>query len=140
MAWRKTGIVQLEVPWLEHSGGDLDSLIDDWHDLWGMSDGGRSDVPDDLLDYRYATRDGGFGLQDDASGLGDISVSVNYAFYRHDKAAASLALGYKFGTGDEDDFHRQRRRRCVSGHALFRRPSVRPAPELAWAGGLPACR
>jgi hypothetical protein len=96
--------LQLEVPWLDHSGGDLDSVIDDWHDLWGMSDGGRSDVPNDLLDYRYVTRDGGFGLQDDASGMGDISVSVNYAFYRNDKAAASLALGYKFGTGDEDDF------------------------------------
>ena len=37
--------LQLEVPWLEHSGGNLDRLIDDWHDLWGMSDGGRSEYP-----------------------------------------------------------------------------------------------
>ena len=42
--------IQLEVPWLDHSGGNLDSLINDWHDLWGMPDGGRTDVPDDLLD------------------------------------------------------------------------------------------
>lgn len=96
--------LQLEVPWLDHSGGDLDGLIDDWHDLWGMSDGGRSDVPNDLLDYRYVTTEGGFGLQDNASGMGDITLSMNYAFYRDDKAAASVSLGYKFGTGDEDDF------------------------------------
>ena len=96
--------VQLEVPWLDHSGGELDRLIDDWHDFWGMSDGGRSDVPRDLLDYRYATPDGTFGLDEDASGLGDINLSLNYAFYRDEEAAFALALGYKFGTGDEEDF------------------------------------
>jgi len=96
--------VQLEIPWLDHSGGELDELIDDWHDFWGMSDGGRSDVPRDLLDYRYLTPDGGFGLQEDASGLGDINLSLNYAFYRDEDAAASVAVGYKFGTGDEEDF------------------------------------
>lgn len=97
--------VQLEVPWLDHSGGDLDALIDDWHDLWGMSDGGRSNVPNDLLDYRYANRDGTeFFLEDSTSGLGDISLSLAYAFYSEKSSVASLALGYKFSTGDEDDF------------------------------------
>ena len=96
--------IQLEVPWLDHSGGNLDSLINDWHDLWGMPDGGRKDVPDDLLDYRYAARSGAsFSLQDDASGMGDVSVSLSHAFYREDKSVASLVLGYKFGTGDEED-------------------------------------
>ncbi len=97
--------VQLEVPWLDHSGGHLDDWIDDWHDLWGMSDGGRSDVPHDLLDYRYANRDGAeFSLQDSTSGLGDISLSLTHAFYRKKSSVASLVLGYKFSTGDEDDF------------------------------------
>jgi Protein of unknown function (DUF3187) len=97
--------LQLEVPWLDQSGGHLDKLIDDWHDLWGMPDGGRSDVPRDLLDYRYANIEGaGFSLRDSASGLGDISLSLNYAFYRDDGATASVLLGYKFDTGDEDEF------------------------------------
>jgi hypothetical protein len=95
---------QLEVPWLKQSGGDLDGVIDDWHDFWGMSDGGRSSVPRDVLDYRYASARGGFSLQDDTSGLGDISLSVSHAFYRDDSSVASVALGYKFGSGDEDDF------------------------------------
>lgn len=96
--------LQLEVPWLDHSGGELDSFIDDWHDFWGMSDGGRSDVPRDLLDYTYLSQDGGFGLQDDASGMGDISLALSHAFYRKGGSIASLVLGYKFGSGDEDDF------------------------------------
>ena len=95
--------LQLEVPWLEHSGGRLDSLIDNWHDFWGMTDGGRSEAPKEVLDYRYLG-DGEFTLLDDVSGIGDTSLSVSYRFYNHDGASASAMLGYKFATGDEDDF------------------------------------
>jgi len=96
--------VQIEVPWLDQSGGDMDGAIDDWHDFWGMSDGGRSDVPRDVLDYRYASSEGGFYLQDDASGLGDVSLSLSHVFYHDDTSVVGMALGYKFGTADEDDF------------------------------------
>ena len=96
--------VQLEVPWLEQSGGHLDSVINRWHDLWGMSDGGRSDAEDDVLDYRYRSAGADFTLQDDASGLGDFTAAISYAFYRDEAATASVAVGYKFGTGDEQDF------------------------------------
>jgi len=96
--------VQLEIPWLEHGGGDLDKVIDDWHDLWDMSDGGRSQVSRDLLDYRYATTSEVVGLGDDASGVGDISLALSHAFYRQEAAAAAIAVGYKFGSGDEEDW------------------------------------
>ncbi|MCB1848250.1 MAG: DUF3187 family protein, partial [Halieaceae bacterium] len=96
--------LQLEVPWLEQSGGHLDKLIDNWHDLWGMPDGGRSDVPRDLLNYQYASPDGGFLLDSSDSGLGDITLALNYAFYRGKEGVASLGLGYKFGTGDDGQF------------------------------------
>ncbi len=95
--------LQLEVPWLEHSGGHLDSMIDNWHDFWGMSDGGRSDSPQDVLDYRYRG-EGEFALLDDASGIGDTSLALSYRFYSDDGASAAAAFGYKFATGDEDEF------------------------------------
>jgi hypothetical protein len=95
--------LQLELPWLDHSGGSLDSLIDNWHDFWGMPDGGRSDVHRDLLDIRYAGN-GAFSLQDDASGIGDATLSLGYQVYRDGGSVASLVAGYKFATGDEDDF------------------------------------
>ena len=97
--------LQLEVPWLEQSGGHMDRVIDEWHDLWGMSDGGRSEVPRDQLEYRYASASGrSFLLEDDSSGLGDISLALTYAVFQEEDAAVSVAVGYKFGTGDEDDF------------------------------------
>lgn len=95
--------LQLEVPWLKHSGGNLDSLIDSWHSLWGMSDGGRSNVERDLLDYRYTGADS-FALTDDSSGLGDTSLSLSYRFYTANTASAAVVAGYKFATGDEADF------------------------------------
>ena len=97
--------LQLEVPWLEQSGGHLDRLIDDWHDLWGMSDGGRSKVSRNLLDYQYASSFArGFLLEDDSSGVGDITLALNYAFFRDNNTVAAVALGYKFGSGDDDKF------------------------------------
>ncbi|WP_170287433.1 DUF3187 family protein [Halioglobus maricola] len=96
--------LQLEVPWLDHSGGNLDSLIDNWHDLWGMSDGGRSAVDQDLLDFSYAGPSAEFGFDDDASGIGDTSLSLTWQFARDEIFAASVSAGYKFGTGNENDF------------------------------------
>ncbi len=96
--------LQLEMPWLEQSGGDLDKLIDNWHDLWGMPDGGRSDAPRNQLDYRYVSADGGFLLEDGDSGLGDITLGLNYAYYRTADAVASVGLGYKFASGDDEQF------------------------------------
>ncbi|RLQ20987.1 DUF3187 family protein [Seongchinamella sediminis] len=95
--------LQLELPWLEHSGGSLDSVIDNWHDFWGMSDGGRSDVERDLLDYRYAGPDS-FALADDGSGPGDASLALSYRFFAERNSSAALVAGYKFATGDEDEF------------------------------------
>lgn len=95
--------LQLELPWLDHSGGQLDSLIDNWHDFWGMTDGGRSDAPRDQLDFAYRGS-GAFGLGDEVSGPGDASLSLSYQFFGDERSGASAVLGYKFATGDDDDF------------------------------------
>jgi hypothetical protein len=94
--------LQIEVPWVSHSGGSLDSAIDSWHDLWGMSDGGRSSVEHDILDFSYSDPGSRFSFVEDASGLGDISVSLSHEFYRNDNSAANVVAGYKFATGDEE--------------------------------------
>ena len=96
--------IQVEIPWLDHSGGNLDSTIDNWHDFFGMSDGGRPDVDQDRLDYRYRAPGASFAFEDDASGLGDITVSLNHQFFRTQNSSAGLALGYKFGSAKEQDF------------------------------------
>jgi Protein of unknown function (DUF3187) len=95
--------LQLEIPWLQHSGGFLDSPIESFHDLFDLPDGGRAQVDKDLLNYHYI-RDFGsvIALDDSAAGVGDVSLSLNHVFYRKQRLQAGLGLGYKFASGDED--------------------------------------
>ncbi|MFO7551912.1 MAG: DUF3187 family protein [Haliea sp.] len=96
--------LQLEVPVLSHDGGSLDRLIDGWHDLWGMPDGGRKEVSRDRLDYRYASASGSFALRDSSGGVGDITLALHRALYRDDSWQLSAGAGYKFASGRERDF------------------------------------
>ena len=96
--------LQLELPWLDHSGGELDSAIDGWHDFWGMPDGGRDAVDRNQLQYRYLSAAQGFGLDESASGLGDISLALNRELWRSEQASISAQLGVKFGTGAQEKF------------------------------------
>ncbi|QIB65258.1 DUF3187 family protein [Kineobactrum salinum] len=93
--------LQLELPWLAHNGGALDSPIDGWHDLWGMSDGGRSELPRDQLDFRYRGPGAEFTLRDSAAGAGDLMLALNRALWTGETLRLSAALGYKFATGSE---------------------------------------
>ncbi|MFT6368566.1 MAG: hypothetical protein ACJAUG_003022 [Halioglobus sp.] len=94
--------LQLDIPWLDHSEGELNTLIDNWHDFWGMPDGGRPDVERGQLDYRYVSRGANVDLRDEVSGMGDATLAVNYAFFSDKFSVAALSLGYKFGSADEE--------------------------------------
>ncbi|MBN7798238.1 DUF3187 family protein [Parahaliea mediterranea] len=96
--------VQLELPWLRQDGGALDGAIDGWHEFWGMPDNGRGDAPRDRIDYRYADPDLRFAVLDSGSGIGDGSLALQRRLYRDGGVEVAASLGYKFGSGDVDDF------------------------------------
>ncbi len=80
-------------------GGFLDSFIEDWHDFFGLPNGGRDLVPQDRYQYRYEKN--GVVLLDrteEGWALGDLRVSGGWA------ASDNLALRaeLKLPTGDED--------------------------------------
>lgn len=103
--------LQLELPWREQNGGFMDGTIDNWHDLWGMPDNGRSDVSRDLFGYRYYDSRGNspdhaqqiFDLTSHG-GMGDVSLAVQRGFYIREGFDMAFVLGYKFGTGDTKNF------------------------------------
>jgi hypothetical protein len=72
--------VGADIPWLAHSGGFLDSTIDNWHDLTGLPEGIRPELGSDELHYIYRV-DGAdvFSLEKPASGLGDIQINLAIA-------------------------------------------------------------
>lgn len=65
----------VDIPWLSHSGGRLDSFIEFWHRLTGLSQNGRDKYPRNRLLYNYQ-RSGNTKLNVTASGagIGDIRL------------------------------------------------------------------
>lgn len=94
----------VNIPWVRHTGGTLDPLIEGWHSFWGMPNGSRDDQPDDRLLFSL-DGDGGFLLDSDVSGLGDIELAVSVDLLSlTDDASLAGFVQYKVATGDEDDF------------------------------------
>ena len=80
----------VELPWISHSGGFLDPLIDGWHDFFNLRESIRPDVPSGQLNFVYV-RDGDDLLRfdDPVSGLGDVGVQAGIRVA--DGAGAGLA-------------------------------------------------
>ena len=95
--------LEAELPWLRHDGGFMDKFIENWHDLFGLPDGNRDDVPRDLVDVRYSGPGAAFSLQDEVEGWGDLQLALTKRLWHSESRAISLRAGVKFGTGDEDD-------------------------------------
>lgn len=95
--------LEAEVPWLRHEGGDLDEVIEDWHDFFNLPDGDRDQAPRDLIDIRYAAPGVNLSLQEDVDGWGDVNLGLVKQLWSSESAAISARLGAKLATGDEDE-------------------------------------
>lgn len=86
-----------ELPLLITGGGVLDGIIQNWHDFWGLPNGGRQDAPHDRYLFQYV-RDNRTLLKVDqgTAGLGDLELGAGW------QALPALALRamVKLPTGD----------------------------------------
>ncbi len=98
---RDNRLLQVNVPLMANQGGELDSLIEGWHNLFGLPNGNREKFPQDELNIEY-TRDGvvEYSQTKSSSGLGDIAVSIGYG-----SAGGTLYFaGLELPTGSASDF------------------------------------
>lgn len=93
----------LELPWVHHGGGFLDSFIIDWHDFWGFPQRGRDRDERDKIDFRYV-RGGNARINIDsaAEGPGDVIVSAQRRLWRDKDSTGLLHTQLKLPTGDPD--------------------------------------
>ena len=94
--------LEAETSWRRHSGGFLDRWIEDWHDLWGLPDGGRPEAPRDRLWYHYRGPQARFSLQEPTSGMSDLHLAAVRSVWRSENTDISIRTGVKLGIGDED--------------------------------------
>ena len=98
--------VGLEVPYVMHREGFLDSFISDWHDFFHLPQGERDDMPRDRLAYRYIKDSRTeVDLDDETEGFGDLRLTGAWQVWRRegdDPQALALRASLKLPTGDED--------------------------------------
>ena len=91
------------LPWIYDSGGFLDSLIQDWHELWGLPNGGRDLTGNNRLQYAYEfAQDAGstVSLSRSGGGIGDLRLQAARSLYDRSDRALSLHGQIKLPTGD----------------------------------------
>ena len=95
----------LVIPYIKNKAGGLDSFINDWHQTFGMPQGGRELVANNQLRYRYVrhsqTR---FDMQTANGGVGDIRLQGTWQLQNNAEQASAMALSIKFPTGDSQQF------------------------------------
>ena len=94
-----------DIAYLSHQSGKLDGFIEDWHDLWGISNDNRSG-PQNVLDINYAVNGlDRVAITRDKSGIGDVRLWANYELGDGSESGTRYfsRLTIKLPTGDEDD-------------------------------------
>ena len=98
---RDNWLGQVNVPFIANHGGELDGAIDSFHDLFGLPDGDRKDLPKNDINVEYI-RDGKVEYSQDksSSGLADISLALGYQLTE----GTRYFVGIELPTGSESDY------------------------------------
>lgn len=95
--------IGVEVPYLWHQSGNLDSLIDSWHDFFGLPEGSRPMREQDQLEFVYANSQTTLiDVTNNAHGVGDVRVLAGWKLAQTATHSTALQLGVKLATGDSD--------------------------------------
>ena len=95
----------IELPYVSHQSGGLDSVIDEWHSAFGLPDGARDDRPRDLIEFRYLDLNGPVvDFRRNVHGIGDLRLLGAYEIRQTSQSRMALRFGVKLPTGDSDDW------------------------------------
>lgn len=96
--------IGIEVPYLSHRSGSLDSMIDQWHDILPFVGGGaRAKREQDQLEFFYADSEATFiDVTSDASGISDIRLLAGWRLSESEGRSTALRFSIKLPTGDGD--------------------------------------
>ena len=98
--------LQLNVPWIEYSEGNLDPLVEDFHGVLSMPNAGREYFHQNKLLFSY-TNDANaqnLYLDEAIAGVGDMRLSVTGQIKRSDVFASSVGMQLKLANADEEQW------------------------------------
>lgn len=95
----------IAIPYVWHESGSLDSIIDDWHDFFGLPDGPRARREKDQLEFFYADSQApSINMTRNANGIGDIRLLAGWQLSKTVRHSTALQFSIKLPTGDSDEF------------------------------------
>ena len=87
---------------IKHDGGFVDSYVNRWHDFFGMSDGGRSTLPEDQIRFQLDGIEQQSLLDRPVSGQCDSTLELGYVAERQQALQIAYAVGYKDSNGSSE--------------------------------------
>jgi len=97
----KNWMLRLQLPFVAHNSGFLDSWIDDYHDLLHLPEHIRPLHPNDRLQINYQLNGTPLiNLQQRTSGAGDVSIQLGYQAKAENDLHISYWSSLKLSTGD----------------------------------------
>lgn len=97
---RDDWVWQVRMPYIANQGGQLDSVIESWHDFFGLPNGERPDFPNNQIQVEY-DRDGDalVAQTESSSGFGDVSLALGH----HPAGEIGYFIALEFPTGSASD-------------------------------------
>ncbi len=93
-----------EIPYVAHTGGSLDGLVDEFHELFGLPDGERSLAPRGRLDYLVRSNGVVYAdFNDSVQSLGDVRGFLGYQLFEQPGQAFAVRGQIKIPTGRVED-------------------------------------
>ncbi len=108
LSWRRGMSERLEIgvdlPYVWHESGGLDSLVQNWHDLFGFPGGFRGSRPDDKIEFLYEDPQGTvIDFTRNVNGLGDARLLAGWRLSSGETYDLALRASVKLPTGDSSD-------------------------------------
>lgn len=96
--------LNVSLPIYSFNKGFLDNPIEQWHDLFGLSDGSRVDLPKSQLNFEVLSDSNKERIQDFDIGIGDIQISTKLNFYSKNKSDLYLITSLEVPTGSKKKY------------------------------------
>ena len=96
--------LNVSLPIYSFSRGFLDSPIEQWHDLFDLSDGSRVNLSKSQLNFEILSGSNKERVHDSDIGIGDIQISTKLNFYSKNRSNLYLITSLEIPTGSKKKY------------------------------------